>query len=147
MKLLLEFLFFATPKPGERFNISLPKELFEKMLGTNERLLLSLVTSEANVSFDSPIGATTDPSLIIESADVEEPKIPGNLILGDISLKEISNSQINITVAQNGDNNYTSEKSKDDWLKWFMENLFLPVLVGLLVAIILFLLKKYFLGQ
>jgi len=117
------------------------------MLGTNERLLLSLVTSEANVSFDSPIGATTDPSLIIESADVEEPKIPGNLILGDISLKEISNSQINITVAQNGDNNYTSEKSKDDWLKWFMENLFLPVLVGLLVAIILFLLKKYFLGQ
>lgn len=123
---------FRIPEVNEYLDISLPRELFERMMGKDERLLLQLVDPTTSVTFAGINDATTDPKLTIETADVETPRAPSISLEG---IGEIKNSTI---IFNTGNGTVKIEKVDDK--PWWLTYMIFPLVVALIAA---FLIHKF----
>jgi|GEM_PF-4348704 len=116
------------PKKDEFSNFVLPRELFEKIIATNKRLLVKTVDSNVSLIFAGVNEATTDPHLIVEHSE----KIPLQEIKGPITINNyyniISNSEIIM-----GGGIINNQNSQENFLSKFLWYFIVPVLVGLVL--------------
>ena len=121
---------FRTPRVNEYFDISLPRELFKKMIGTNDRILLKVVDPDTSIAFAGINNATTDPKLTIVEAGVRNPNIP-NISLDGIG--QINNSQIIINTGSGTVNSYSSDR-----LSWWLTYILFPLIVAIVAGYLIF---------
>lgn len=117
-------------KKNEYNDFVLPREIFEKIIATNKRLLVKLVGPNASLVFAGVNESTTDPKLTVvysERTPIKEPSSP-IIVNNNYNFQNISNSQINMK-----EGIITTQNSQDNFFSKIFWSLIIPILAGLIL--------------
>jgi hypothetical protein len=120
---------FIEPKINTYIGFSLPKELFQKMLVSQSRLLISMIDKNAQMIFEGPesTGVGKDPYLDVTASSGEEVS-PKNYIV-NYNFYNVNNSQIHYGKGNNISNNKYPAKKNGKRILYFVIFVIVIVLV------------------
>src|SRR3989344_6500058 len=127
---------FIQPSIGQYVDFKLPMELFKRIIGTQERLLIRIVDQDQEIVFAGPniAGTTHDPRLTITyNPDILPPNI-GSIMGNDFV--NISNSKIIFNVHYGPGDNVGGDKNvgnAESFLSKFLWQ-FIMVIIGTIVG-------------